>query len=151
MSHPKKNDSVLISFVGKLDNGTVFIAVEKDKPFRVTLGSSELPPTLEQEILRMEFGESRKIRLSPDEGYGPRQKDLVQTIDNPQMVDSLKPKPGMIIGLKTEKDGVERKIPATVMSVQGSRVTVDYNHPLAGHHLTYDLTLIAPAPEEEVH
>ncbi len=151
MSRPQKKDTVLISFVGKLDNGTVFMTVEKEKPFRITLGDSQLPPTLEQEILTMEFGESRKIRVSPDEGYGPRQKNLVQTIDNQQMVDSLKPKPGMIIGLKTEKDGVEQKIPATVISVEGSLVTVDYNHPLAGHHLTYDLTLIAPAPKEELH
>lgn len=151
MPSPKKNDAVLICFVGKLDNGEVFMTVSKDKPFRVTLGKSELPPTLEQEIFAMEFGESRKIRLSPDEGYGPRQKDLVQTIDNQRMVDALSPKPGMVLALKAEKDGIEQKIPATVLTVEGSQVTVDYNHPLAGHHLTYELTLLAPAPKEEVH
>lgn len=151
MSHPKMNDTVLLSFIGKLDNGEVFMTVEKDKPFRVTLGNTELPPTLEQEILKMEFGETRKIRVSPDEGYGPRQKDLIQTIDNQRMVDSLRPKPGMIVALKAEKDGVEQKVPATVITVEGSRVTVDYNHPLAGHHLTYDLTLLAPAPKEDMH
>ena len=151
MSHPKMNDTVLLSFIGKLDNGEVFMTVEKDKPFRVTLGNTELPPTLEQEILKMEFGETRKIRVSPDEGYGPRDKDLIQTIDNQQMVDSLQPKPGMIVALKAEKEGVEQKVPATVLTVEGSRVTVDYNHPLAGHHLTYDLTLLAPAPKEDVH
>ena len=151
MSQPKKNDTVFISFIGMLDNGEVFMTVEKDKPFRVTLGNTELPPTLEQEILNMEFGQSRKIRIPADEGYGPRQKELVQTIDNQQMVDSLQPKPGMVIALKAEKDGIEQKIPATVLTVEGSRITVDYNHPLAGHHLTYDLTLLAPAPSDDVH
>jgi len=151
MSHPKINDTVLLSFIGKLDNGEVFMTVEKDKPFRTTLGNTELPPTLEQEILKMEFGETRKIRVSPDEGYGPRHKDLIQTIENQQMVDSLQPKPGMIVALKAEKDGIEQKVPATVLAVEGSKVTVDYNHPLAGHHLTYDLTLLALAPKEDVH
>lgn len=150
MSHPKTNDTVLLSFIGKLDNGEVFMAVEKDKPFRVTLGHSELPPTLEEELLKMKFGETRKIRVSPDEGYGPRHKDLIQVIDNPQLVAALQPKPGMIVGLKAEKDGVEQQVPATVLAVDGSRVTVDYNHPLAGHHLTYDLTLLAPAPPEDM-
>ncbi len=64
------------------------------------------------------------------------------TIDNQQMVDSLNPKPGMILSLKVEKDGTEQKAPATVMEVNGSEVTVDYNHPLAGHHLNYKLTLL---------
>jgi FKBP-type peptidyl-prolyl cis-trans isomerase 2 len=145
MSYPKKNDTVLLSFVGKLDNGEVFMTVEKEKPFRITIGNNDLPPTLEQEILKMQFGETRKIRVSPDEGYGPRQKELVQTIDNQLMVDSLRPRPGMIVALKVEKDGGEQKVPATVIAVEGSQVTVDYNHPLAGHHLTYDLTLLALA------
>ncbi len=48
----------------------------------------------------------------------------------------------MILALKIDKDGVEEKVPATVISVEGSQVTVDYNHPLAGHHLTYELTLL---------
>jgi FKBP-type peptidyl-prolyl cis-trans isomerase 2 len=145
MSYPKKNDTVLLSFVGKLDNGEVFMTVEKEKPFRITIGNNDLPPTLEQEILKMQFGETRKIRVSPDEGYGPRQKELVQTIDNQLMVDSLRPRPGMIVALKVEKDGGEQKVPATVIAVEGSQVTVDYNHPLAGHHLTYDLTLLSLA------
>lgn len=148
MSHPKKNDTVLLSFVGKLDNGEIFMTVEKDKPFRITIGNNDLPPTLEQEILKMQFGETRKIRVSPDEGYGPRQKELVQTIDNQQMVDSLRPQPGMIVALKVEKDGEDKQVPATVIAVDGSQVTVDYNHPLAGHHLTYDLTLLALAKND---
>lgn len=151
MSHPKKNDTVLLSFVGKLDNGEVFMTVEKDKPFKITIGNNDLPPTLEQEILKMQFGETRKIRVSPDEGYGPRQKELVQTIDNQRMVDSLRPQPGMIVALKVEKDGEEQKVPATVIAVDGSQVTVDYNHPLAGHHLTYDLTLLELANNDGLH
>jgi FKBP-type peptidyl-prolyl cis-trans isomerase 2 len=90
----------------------------------------------------MQAGETRKIRVPPEEGYGQRLKELVQTIDNPKLVESLSPKPGMIVFLKVDKDGVEQKVPATVISVDGSQITVDYNHPLAGHHLTYQITLI---------
>jgi len=48
----------------------------------------------------------------------------------------------MVVSLKVDKEGIEQKVPATVMSVEGSQITVDYNHPLAGHHLTYQVTLI---------
>lgn len=142
MSHPEHNDTVTIAFTGKLDNGEVFYEVTKDKPLQIKVGTSDLPPSLEQAILKLTVGEEVDVRLPPEEGYGARQKDLLQTIDNQQMIDSLNPKPGMILSLKVEKEGTEQKVPATVIEVNGSEVTVDYNHPLAGHHLNYKLTLL---------
>lgn len=146
MTRPQPNDMVTIAFTGKLDNGEVFIAVDRPEPLHTRIGDSKLPPTVEQALLEMTVGETRKIRIPPEEGFGPRQKDLLQTIDNQAMVDTLKPKPGMILSLKIDRDGVEQKVPATVISVAGSEVTVDYNHPLAGHHLTYELTLLDIQP-----
>ncbi len=142
MTHPKTNDMVVFTFTGMLDNGEVFIASEKDKPAQAILGNSDLPPSLEAGIMAMQIGETRKIRVPPEEGYGQRLKDLVQTIDNQKLVDTLHPKPGMVVSLKVDKEGVEQKVPATVMTVEGSKLTVDYNHPLAGHHLTYQVTLV---------
>ncbi len=142
MTNPQKNDIVTLAFLGKLDNGDIFISVEEQDPLQTQIGSSDLPPTVEGAIIQMTVGESRKIRIPPEEGFGPRQKDLLQTIDSQAMVDSLQPKPGMILSLKIDKDGSEQKVPATVISVEGSQVTVDYNHPLAGHHLTYELKLL---------
>jgi len=142
MSQATQNSLAIVAFTGKLDNGEVFMTVDEQKPLSIRLGNSDLPPTVEQELLQMKVGERRKIRVPPEEGYGPRQKELLQTLDSQMMIDKLQPKPGMILALKVDKDGVEQKVPATVMSVEGSKITVDYNHPLAGHHLTYDLILL---------
>ncbi|MGB3212360.1 MAG: peptidylprolyl isomerase [Desulforhopalus sp.] len=142
MAHPKPNDTVSIAFTGKLDNGEIFITTTEQEPLLTRIGNNDLPPTVEQAVLQMTVGESRKIRIPPEEGFGPRQKDLLQTLNNQKMVDKLQPKPGMVLSLKIEKDGVEQQVPATVISVEGSEITVDYNHPLAGHHLTYELTLL---------
>lgn len=142
MAHPKTKDMVVFTFTGMLDNGEIFITSDKDKPAQAILGNSDLPPSLESGIMTLQVGETGKIRVPPEEGYGQRLTDLVQIIDNPKLVDTLHPKPGMIVTLKVDKEGVEQKVPATVMSVEGSKITVDYNHPLAGHHLTYQVTLI---------
>ncbi len=136
------NTTAVIAVTGKLDNGEIFYTIPENKPMTVTLGNSDLPPSVENVILTMNEGETRRVRVPPEEGYGARQKDLLQTIDNQQMVDRLHPKPGMILSLKAEKEGETQPIPATVMSVDGSVITVDYNHPLAGHHLTYDIVLL---------
>jgi FKBP-type peptidyl-prolyl cis-trans isomerase 2 len=143
VSTPEKNDTVVLAVTGTLDNGEVFYTVEKDDPMRIVIGESSLPPTLEQTVCKMSAGETQKVRVPPEEGYGPRQKDLLQTIDNETLVNKLQPKPGMIVSIKATKDGEERDVPATVIEVEGTKVTVDYNHPLAGHHLNYSIQLLA--------
>ena len=138
----KDNDSILITFTGKLDNGALFIEVPTAQPMKIKLGDSELPPTVEMAVIGMQKGERKKIRVSPDEGYGPRLKDLLHEIPRDTFGDRIDPKPGMILSQKVEKDGVEQKIPVTVIEVKEDVVVLDYNHPLAGHHLTYEVTVI---------
>ncbi len=142
MLHPTDNSIVTLAFVGKLDNGEIFISTDKQEALQIKIGNNDLPPTVEEAIRQMKVGEHRKVRVPPEEGFGPRQKELLQTIDNQKIIDTLQPKPGMVLSLKIDKDGVEQKVPATVISVEGSLITVDYNHPLAGHHLTYELSLL---------
>ena len=138
----QNGDIVTLAYTGKLDNGTIFSTIEEDQPLTVTIGNLELPPTLEEALIGMKIKEKKTVRLSPDEGYGPRQKELLQTISNADMIRKFQPKPGMILSLKVEKDGNEHHVPATVISATDSEIEVDYNHPLAGHHLTYSVTVL---------
>lgn len=137
----EKNDTVTLTFIGTLDNGEEFMIRDESHPLTVTIGESDLPPTVENGLIGLKEGESRKIVVDPDEGYGPRQKDLLQTINNKDFIKRVKPKPGMIIHLNTTREGEDVKVPATVMEVSDESVVIDYNHPLAGHNLTYNVTI----------
>lgn len=138
----EQNDTISLAFVGKLDNGAEFIHATKEKPFSVKIGNSDLPPTVENSLIGLEVGATKRIVVSPDEGYGPRQKDLLQTIDNPDFIKNINPKPGMVISLNVNREGVEHKVPATVIEVNENSAVIDYNHPLAGHNLTYEITIL---------
>jgi FKBP-type peptidyl-prolyl cis-trans isomerase 2 len=142
MNIVKENASIMITFTGKLDNGVVFAEVPATQPMKVQLGDSELPPTVEMALIGMQKGESRKIRVSDDEGYGPRLKDLLHEVPRDIFGDRIDPKPGMVLSQKVEKDGMEQKVPVTVIEVKEDVVVLDYNHPLAGHHLTYEVTVV---------
>lgn len=143
MSKVERNDIVTLAFIGKLDNGADFMTVTRDNPMKVHIGTSDLPPTVENALIGLEVGQTRKVRVPPDEGYGPRQKGLLQTIENPAFIEKIKPRPGMVLSLKIERDDKEHQVPATVVEVNDGSVVVDYNHPLAGHHLNYDITILA--------
>lgn len=146
MAKVKESDTVSIVYIGKLDNGHIFKEVHADDPLTVILGKSELPPTVELAIIGMEAGNSKKIRIAPDEGYGPRFKDLLHELPVRSFGNRLIPKPGMVLSQKVTKDGKQHTVPATVIEVKNDNVVVDYNHPLAGHHLTYELTVIEINP-----
>jgi FKBP-type peptidyl-prolyl cis-trans isomerase 2 len=130
-------NEVLISFTGRLDTGDIFMVVTPDKPMAIVLGKSELPPTVESTVAEMKRGETRKIRIAPEEGYGHRMKDLLHELPRAVFGDDTPLKPGMIISQKIEKDGSHHQVPATIIELKGDTVVIDYNHPLAGHHLTY--------------
>ncbi|WP_136799853.1 MULTISPECIES: FKBP-type peptidyl-prolyl cis-trans isomerase [Desulfosediminicola] len=136
------NDIVTLAFIGKLENGTEFMKVSEDKPIQVTIGNSELPPTVENALVGLEVGQSRTVRVTSEEGFGPRMKNLLQTINNKEFIQRINPKPGMVISLKVDRDGEEHQVPATVMEVNEGSVVVDYNHPLAGHNLTYEVSIL---------
>lgn len=142
MSIVKDQDTITITFTGKLDNGAVFIEVPSARPMKIKVGDSELPPSVEMAVVGMKKGESKKIRVAPDEGYGPRLKDLLHEVPRTTFADRIDPKPGMVLSQKVEKDGVEERVPVTIIEIRDDVVVLDYNHPLAGHHLTYELTVV---------
>jgi len=137
-----EKDTVIISYTGKLDNGEIFKAVPPEEPITVQIGNSELPPTVEIELIGMKKGQTKKIKIPPDEGYGPRLKELLHEVPRANFGDKIVPKPGMILSQKIEKDGVIHDVPVTVIENKEDLVVIDYNHPLAGHHLTFELTLL---------
>lgn len=143
MSQAKNNSTITIIYTGKLDNGEVFKTVTEEAPLTLTLGNQELPPTLENQLIGLTAGDTVKVRLTPEEGYGARQKLLLQTIDRKSLGPKIVPKPGMILSIAVEKDDEQHQVPATVMEVKDDTIEIDYNHPLAGHHLTYNVTILS--------
>jgi FKBP-type peptidyl-prolyl cis-trans isomerase SlpA len=141
MQYVEDKDTVTITYTGKLDNGEVFTTVTDQEPLIITLGNNDAPPTLEQALLGMAVGDKKRIRLPPEEGFGPRRKELLHTLSRKSFSNKIIPTPGMILSLNIEKEGELRQVPATIVEVSNETVVVDYNHPLAGHHLTYDLTV----------
>ena len=148
MSTVQPTDRISVAYIGKLDNGEVFMTITKEDPLTVTLGQSDIPPSLETCLIGMKVGETRTVRVPPEEGYGPRQKELLQTIDNADFHQKIQPKAGMVLSLTVNKDGVDHKVPATVIEVKEKETIVDYNHPLAGHHLHYHITVLAINPAD---
>ena len=156
----KDGDFVRVNFTGKIkENDEVFdttydeIAQEAEifdenktyKPIPIVVGGNHLLPAIEEEIVGLEAGDRKTVEVDSDNGFGPRDPKAIQLIPMKEFKkQGMTPYPGMRISA----EGGEGRI----LTVNGGRVKVDFNHPLAGKDLIYDVevTEIIEDNEEKI-
>lgn len=143
MKTAQMKDTVTVSYTGRRENSEIFGAATEKNPLRFELGSEGILTSFSAAIVGMKEGESREFTLTPPQAFGDRRDELVQTLPRSNFGKGIDPKPGMILGMNMEKDGVQHKVPAQVTKVAEDMVTIDYNHPLAGETLFYQVTVEA--------
>ncbi|MGB5247425.1 MAG: peptidylprolyl isomerase [Woeseia sp.] len=139
MSHAKTGDSVRIHYTGKLDDGTEFDSSAGRDPLEFKLGEGGIIPGFEKAVDGMAVGESKSVKIEPQEAYGPRHDQLVQEVPKTALPENLEPSVGMQLQSETP-DGQAMML--VVTEVADETITVDGNHPLAGRTLNFDIELV---------
>jgi len=107
---------------------------EKYEPFFVVVGEGWVPKGLDEAFAGFEVGKPNTLELPPEKAYGARDPKKVRLAPLRKFTaEGLTPVPGLQVNI----DGK----PAQIRAVGAGRVQVDYNHPLAGRTLVYDVTL----------
>ena len=134
---------VKVHYTGKLNDGTVFDTSDGREPLEFTIGQGQVIPGFENAVKEMEPGEKKTITIPSDEAYGPHNQDMVIQVpkehlpaDIPQDADAI----GQQLLLRHPSG---QEFPATIVAVSEDQITLDANHPLAGHDLTFDIELVA--------
>jgi peptidylprolyl isomerase len=130
---------VSIHFEGKLVDGDIFESTYESDPMPVCLGNHEILEKLENAVRSMAQGETRTIRIPPDEGYGDYRDDRIITIPQESMPPVGRIKPGQELILRTPEGD---ELPGIILSMENDIITIDANHPLAGEELEFTITLV---------
>ncbi len=144
-------DNLVVSMHYKLtdDDGNVLDSSEGKQPLAYLHGAGNIIPGLENALVGKVAGDSLQVRVEPAEGYGEVMPELVQTIDKSafQGVDSVEV--GMAFQAQAQDGSVQRIV---VKEIDGDKVTIDGNHPLAGVTLNFDVQIVGvrEATEEEL-
>ncbi|MBJ6751827.1 FKBP-type peptidyl-prolyl cis-trans isomerase [Geomonas anaerohicana] len=138
MATARMGDTITISYIGTLDDGTIFHSTEAEGPLTATLGAGEIFPALEAAIVGMRPTETRNIFLCAGEAYGERLKENVIRVARGSFPAEKEIKPGQKLGIEFS-GGAARVMLVTEVSEEA--VTLDGNHPLAGCNLTFALRL----------
>jgi peptidylprolyl isomerase len=139
MSQAKSGDTVKIHYTGTLDDGTQFDSSQGRDPLEFEVGSGQVIPGFDKAVEGMTVGDSKSVRIESDEAYGPRHEQLIQQVERSELPDDLNPETGMALQ-SSSPDGQVTQFMVT--EVTDETITVDANHPLAGHALSFDIELV---------
>lgn len=135
----KQGDKVAVHYTGKLDNGEVFDSSRERDPIVFEVGSGQVIPGFDEAVQGLAVGESREIRIDPENAYGERRDDLVVDVPKTQFPDGGEPEVGRQVQVQIAP-GQDRV--ARITEVSDENVTLDLNHPLAGQTLNFDVELV---------
>ncbi|MCK5739607.1 FKBP-type peptidyl-prolyl cis-trans isomerase, partial [bacterium] len=134
MANVKAGNTVKVHYTGSLDNGETFDSSVGREPLEFTLGEGKLLKKFEAAVDGMAVGDKVKINIPAAEGYGLRQKEMIQDINRDQVPPDLEPKVGMQLQMQTEQG---YPVVVTVTAISETTLTLDANHRLADEDLNF--------------
>jgi FKBP-type peptidyl-prolyl cis-trans isomerase SlyD len=142
------NHVVSIHYTLKGDAGEVIDSSAGGEPLAYLHGHGNLVPGLERELTGKNAGDKLQVKISPADGYGEYDPQLVQRVPR----RALKGVGNVRVGMRLHAQTDHGPKPVTVTQVTGDMVTLDGNHPLAGKNLNFDVEIAAvrAATEEEL-
>ncbi len=129
---------VQITYTGTLADGSVFSQSEKDKPLEFIVGGGRIIPALEKGLVGMKVGEQKKIIVKAADAYGEYDKAALQEVPK----DRFPKDSTFSVGEKFVVQTPNGPYPVKIAEVKVKTVVVDFNHPLAGKDLTFDVVVM---------
>lgn len=137
-----KGNKIKIEYTGTLDSGEVFDSSENHgQPLEFTIGEGKVLPKFESEIIGMDEGQEKSIKIEAKDAYGENNPELMRKIPKEQLPEDVREKvqPGMTLGMQTPQG---QQMPVKVAEVGENDITLDLNHPLAGQNLNFKIKIV---------
>ena len=145
----EKDRVVAIHYKLTDDQGTVIDSSEGQDPLTYLHGAHAIIPGLENALEGKAAGDAFQVAVSPEEGYGEVDDEMVQSVPRSAFAGIEGLEPGMPLQANDGEGNVHH---VTVLEVNDDSVTIDANHPLAGQVLHFDVTVdsVREATPEEL-
>ena len=109
------------------------------EPLEYTHGTGQIIKGMASELEGMKVGQEKSIIVKPEDGYGQVIAEAIKEIDSSYFPEDFEAQVGTVISLKGEEGVV---IPGIIMEVNEKTVIVNFNHPLAGKTLNFDVKIV---------
>ena len=131
-------DWVRLHFALHLESGEEIDTTRRGDPAMLTIGDGKLLPGFEAVLLGMQIGDDAQIVLEPDEAFGLHRQENIQTLRQDRFGAQMVLETGLMVSFS----GPGGEIPGVVRKIMEEHVEVDFNHPLAGRRIVFDVSII---------
>jgi len=145
-----ENCRVRLHFSLHLESGEEIDTTRRGDAATFDFGDGQLMPGFEAALLGMKAGDDAQLLLSPEQAFGQHRQENVQLLERERFA-GLELEPGLMVSFA----GPGGELPGVVTRIFEERVEVDFNHPLAGRNIVFDVSILdvtdAPNPDQPDH
>ncbi|MCL4262104.1 MAG: peptidylprolyl isomerase [Anaerolineae bacterium] len=144
-------DGIVVSldYTLRLDDGEIIDASEQE-PLEFLQGYNQIIPGLERALNGMKVGESKEVIVAATDAYGEEDEDAYQLVERNIFPLDMELEEGMQLRMRDAQSG--EAVDVVIAEVNESNVLLDFNHPLAGEELHFQVKVVdlRPATPEEL-
>lgn len=129
---------VTLHFAIKLEDGAVVDSTFDKSPATFRIGDGSLLPGFEQALYGLKAGDKRSLPIAPEQGFGQPNPQNLQVMPRTQF-EGMELSEGLLIIFN---DAANAELPGVVKAFDERQVTIDFNHPLSGKSLTFDVEIV---------
>lgn len=134
---------ITLHFALQLDNGDMVDSNFERDPATFTVGDGNLLPGFEKALFGMLEGEHKTVVIKPEDGFGQRNPNNIQEIARSQFSADLELSEGLMLSFA---DAQKTELPGVVQRFDDDVVVVDFNHPLAGRDILFEVAILKIEP-----
>jgi FKBP-type peptidyl-prolyl cis-trans isomerase SlpA len=138
---------VTLHFSLTLEDGTVVDSNFDKTPATFSMGDGSLLTGFESKLHGMVAGQQGSFKVLPEESFGQPNPNNIQQFPRKQFADDMELAEGLVISFA---DASKAELPGVVKNISPDTVTVDFNHPLAGRIIDFEVKIIEVAQAPEV-
>ncbi|MBI5273063.1 MAG: FKBP-type peptidyl-prolyl cis-trans isomerase [Chlamydiia bacterium] len=135
----KDGQKVSLEYSVFLEDGTQLDSNVGEDPLTIIFGSHQVFPALEQAITSLSVGDTKQVLLAPEDAYGPIIPDAYREVELEAIPVSYRFE-GAVLGVQDPQGGL---VPIRISQIKEQKAILDFNHPLAGRALRFDLKIVA--------
>ncbi len=137
MRKVKNGDFVQLHYTGTLEDDTIFDSSDGRGPLEFKVGGGGIIAGFNNAVMDMAVNEEKKVALTPDEAYGQLRDDLKREFPKTMLGDMQ-----IEIGQNLRFSSPQGPISGQVVAIEGDKFMVDFNHPLAGKTLAFQIKVV---------
>lgn len=135
----KDGDKIKVEYEGKLEDGQTFDKSKEGEPIEFEVGAHKVIPGFEKGVVGMELNEEKTIKIEVDQAYGDTNPQFKKEILKKSLPTDKAPEKGMAI---TAQSPNGQALHGRIVEIGDEKVTVDFNHPLAGKKLVFTMKVV---------